>query len=210
MTEAGVTKGKKYRFGRIITSEGLLLFDFEVRDLMTKEILNGLRKGMTAALEYQIQLWQERQWVNRLAAEELLRMKVSYDTWEERYIVDMVGGDPQRFNEDDLKAFCSELVEFPVANADELDQDAEYTIAVKIILQPLSVDSYREIRQWLSGEVRQLNPKKITSTQEPGKKAGNWLLGLVLNLTGFGDRVITAKSDRFQLTGGSVVVLERN
>jgi hypothetical protein len=56
--------------------------------------------------------------------------------------------------------------------------------------------------------MKDLNPKAIKSTKSAGKKAGDWLLGVVLNLTGFGDRLIETRSRPFIIKGGFVVVQE--
>ncbi len=206
---SGLTKGKKYRFGEIKEENGLLVVNFQMRDLFGNDVLRGLQKGMTAAIEYHVQLWKDRpHWVNQLTAEKIVRMKVSFDNWERRYVLATPEGEPRLLNEDGIRQRCSELVNFPIAPLEKLESRSRYTITIRVILQPMSVESYQEITRWLSGEVKELNPKTLKSTKSPGKKAGNWLLGLVLNLTGFGDRVISAKSPAFTWTEGSVVLEE--
>ena len=199
-------KKKRYHFGEIKGANGSLVINFQINDLFSKEVIQGLQKGMTAAIEYQIQLWKERpHWADQLVAEELIRMKVSYDNWERRYILDTPKEGPRLLNEDKIRERCSQLTDFAIAPLEKLIQGSRYSVAVKAILQPMSVESYQEIKRWLSGEVKELNPKAIKSSKSPGRKAGNWLLGLVLNLTGFGDRVITAKSPVFSWADGTVV-----
>lgn len=204
---SGLTKGKKYRFGKIRGEKGTLVVDFQLRDLISNDVFNGLQKGMTAAIEYQVQLWKDRpHWVNQLVAEEIVRMKVSFDNWERRYVVTTPEEEPKLLNEDGVRERCSELVNFPIASLEKLEQGSRYRIAIRVILQPMSVENYREIKRWLAGEVKEFNPKTLKSTKSPGKKAGNWLLGLVLNLTGFGDRVISAKSPVFTWENGTVIL----
>ena len=202
---SALPKGKKYRFGQVREENGNLLINFEIRDLMNQDVLLGLQKGMTAAIEYQIQLWDESpRWANRLVAEQIRRLKISYDAWERRYVVFRPGIDPEIMNEDRVIRECSELIDFNLASVNLLEPDGSYTIAIRLVLQPMSVENVEEIRRWLSGEVKQINPKAITDSENPGKKAGNWFMGLVLNLTGFGDKVITAKSPPFNWKEGTV------
>jgi len=202
-----VGKEKKFRFGEIRIRDDALVVNFEVYDLFSDEVLQGLQKGMTAALEYQIQLWKQRpHWVDQLVTEEFVRMKVSFDNWEKRYVLTTPQEGPRLMNEDRILNRCSQLVDFPLTSADMLSDGSQYTIAVKVILRPMSVENYQEIKRWLAGEVKELNPKAIRTSKSPGKKAGNWLLGLVLNLTGFGDRIITAKSPPFQWRQGSGII----
>ena len=202
---SGSPNEKKYRFGKIKAENGSLLVNLQIRDLLDKDIIKGLQKGMTAAIEYQVQLWKDRpRWVNQLVAEEIVRMKVNYDNWERRYVLVTPRGEPSLLNEDRIREHCSNLVDFPIGSLDQLEPESRYMIAIKVILQPMSMESYQEIKRWLTGEVKELNPKALKSTKSPGKKAGNWLLGLILNLTGFGDKVITAKSPEFYWKDGSV------
>ena len=200
----GSAKEKKYRFGPIRERDGWLLMNFQVFDLINQDLIHGLQKGMTAALEFQIQLWDERpRLMKRLIAEEFVRMKVNYDTWDRRYVVHTPAGEPQRLQEDQMRRQCSELIDLPIAELDNMEPDGRYSLAIRVLLQPMSVENYEEIKRWLSGEVRQINPKSVKSA-EPGKKAGDWLMGLILNLTGLGDRVITAKSPPFSWREGTV------
>jgi hypothetical protein len=202
-----IGREKKYRFGEIRIQDGALIVNFEVYELFSEEVLQGLQKGMTAALEYQIQLWKQRpHWVDQLVTEEFVRMKVSYDNWEKRYVLTTPQEGPRLMNEDRIRHRCSQLVDFPMTSVDMLSDESPYSIAVKVILRPMSVENYQEIKRWLAGEVKELNPKAIRTSKSPGKKAGNWLLGLVLNLTGFGDRIITAKSPPFRWHEGSGII----
>lgn len=209
LPELSSAKEKKYRFGEIKEENGFLVFNFQVKDLLSKDVLKGLQKGMTAAVEYQVQLWRERpHWVNQLVAEEIVRMKVNFDNWEKRYAVVTRDEEPRLLNEDRVREQCSELTNFRVAPLNKLEEGSQYIITVKVVMQPMSMESYQEIKRWLAGEVKELNPKAIKSTKSPGRKAGDWLVGLVLNLTGFGDRVITAKGPAFYWKEGSVILEE--
>jgi len=206
---SGLAKKRKFRFGEIKIENGSLLINFEVNDLMKKEIIQGLQKGMTAALEYQVQLWKQRpHWADQLISEKIIRMKVSFDNWERRYVLDRPREDVRLLTEDRIKEKCSKLVDFPLSSQENLETGSRYIVAIKVVLQPMSVENYQEIKRWLAGEVREINPKAISSSKSPGKKAGNWLLGLVLNLIGFGDRIITAKSAAFTWNESAVVFEE--
>ncbi len=209
-SSAGLTNGEQYRFQNIGVEENFLTFDFEIFDLFSEDILTGLRKGMTAAVEYRVQLWEERRhWFDRMVTEKSIRMKVGYDNWERCFVLTRPEETPLLLNENHIQEGCSQFDDFRLIALDQLKSKVRYTIVVKTILQPLSVDSYEEIKRWLTGEVQELNPKALKSTESPDEKAGDWLLGLVLNLTGFGDRVITAESPTFQIENSTVVIDEK-
>ncbi len=206
----GFTNERKYLFENIRVEEDVLTFDFEIFDLFNEDILRGLRKGMTAAIEYQVQLWEERRhWFDRMVTEKSIRMKVAYDNWERCFILTRPQETPLLLGEDHIQERCSRFDNFHLVDPKQLKSEGRYTIVVKTILQPLSVESYEEIKRWLTGEVQELHPKALKSTESPDEKAGDWLLGLVLNLTGFGDRVITAESPTFQIENSTVVIDEK-
>ena len=208
LPEAGVARDRKYRFGELKVADGHVLVNFQVRDLLNTDVIHALQKGMTAAVEYEVQIWRDRSgWVDQLVDEDRFRMKVSYDAWEKRFILAEKRGEYRLMNEDRVREKCSEIVDFPLTAVENLDEGGRYFVTVRVILQPMSVESYEEIKRWLTGEVSELNPKAIRQTRDPGKKAGDWFMGLVLNLTGFGDRILNAKGPLFTWSEGRITVL---
>ena len=205
----GLTKEKQYQFRNILIEDSVLVFDFELLDLFNEDILKGLRRGMTAAIEYRIQLWEERRhWFDRMVIEKTIRMKIGYDNWERGYVLMRPGEPPVLLSEEHMLERCSRHEGFHIIELDHLVAGNRYTIVVKIVLHPMSVDNYKEIKRWLTGEVQELDPKALKSSESPDEQAGDWLMGLVLNLTGFGDRVTTAKGPTFWLEN-NVVIIEK-
>ncbi len=208
---SGLTKEKKYIFGEIKGQNDYLVVNFELINFLNRDILNGLQKGLTAGIEYQLQLWKENQhWVDQLIAEKTFRVKVSFDNWERRYVLTTGEGKSIFLNEEMLKQRCSKLTNFRLSPLSKLKSGKRYRITVRVVLQPMSVENYQEVKRWLAGEIKELKPKALKPSRSPVKKAGNWLLGLVLNLTGFGDQVVTAKSPAFYWQNGSVILEKRN
>ena len=204
-------KETRYRFSEITNRNGNLVFTFRIKDFITKDVLEGLQKGMTAAVEFQIQLWRARRnWIDQLVTDKSMRMRIVYDNWEKRYIVSTQQDEDIRMNEDGVQRFCSELVEYELEPLSSFRPDKQYYIGVRAVLQPLSIENIQGIKRWLTGEVKDLNPKAIKSTKSAGKKAGDWLLDVVLNLTGFGDRLIEGKSRPFTVNQDTVVVQEED
>ena len=202
-------KKSKCHFKEIAHQDGSLVVSFEIRDFITKDLLEGLRKGMTAAVEFQVQLWRShRGWMDRLVVEEAIRMRIVYDNWGRCYIVSTREDEALNMNETNLIRFCSEMQNYKLASLEKLDVDKPYYIGVRAVLKPLSIENIQEIKRWLTGEVRNLNPKSIRSVKSPGKKAGNWLVGVMLKLTGFGDRLVQGKSSLFFLKEGPAIVRE--
>jgi hypothetical protein len=94
----------------------------------------------------------------------------------------------------------------PLIDADKLEEKRKYKIAIRITFKAMSIENVQDIQRWLSGEVEEINPKAIRASKSPLRKAGDWALGLMVNLSGFGDKVVLAKSPPFVWQDGSVVV----
>ncbi len=204
---AGASKSKSCRFENIRCRGSSLIIDLRVKDLISEKILNGLQRGMTVTVEYQIQLWRKRPgWIDKFISERLIRMKLTYDTWERKYVISKIENQERTVNEEMLHHACSYLKNIEVTSTDRLDPGKKYFLAARVILHPLSVENIEEVRRWLAGEVRELNPKSITSSESPGKKAGKWFLSILLNLTGFGDKIVSGKSPLFYYKNGRVII----
>lgn len=204
---SGWSKEQNYRFNEIRVKDGKLKVHFFVGSLLNRDVFNSLQKGMTAAVEYQIQLWKEQKnWVDQLVTEEFCRMKIGYDSWEKRYILTLRDGTSTLVNEDGVWEHCAKLSGFPLADAEKLEANRRYRIVIRITFQPMSIENVEDIKRWLSGEAGEINPKAIQASKSPLKKAGDWMVGLVVNLSGFGDKVILAQSQPFLWQDGLVVV----
>ena len=197
-------QNREARFYALWQENNQVMAHVEISELVDGELILGLKKGMTATLEYEVQLWQKRRWSDKLLEARYHRMKLAWDPWSKRYTVETRTQRPLLLSEAGLIKRCTQFENLRVAPTDQLEKNEKYYIALKVILKPMSVENMDEITKWLSGEVKDIDPKQISSAPKTKKRAGNWLMGLALNLTGFGDRVITAKSPRFTWREGDL------
>lgn len=202
---AGRTDAGQCRFDSVAVSGDSVIVGFEMSGLFDRETFRSLRKGMTAGLEYQIQVWGERDgWFDAVVDETVLRMKLGYDNWERCYTVTRPGG-TARFQEDSAaERDCCRIRGIGLVRRDRLKPGRTYHILVRMVFEPMSVESLHEIGRWLSGEVDDLNAKSLRRKRSPVKSAGDWLLGFVVNLSGFGDREFTAESPPLVVENGNV------
>ncbi|MBN2414981.1 DUF4390 domain-containing protein [bacterium] len=190
---------KPVEFRNITVTDSVVSADILFKQLFRDDIVPRLRKGMTAAMEYQIQLWEQRGgWADRLVCEKYTRIKLSYDPWLKQYQLIAGSDDPRQMNEDSLRASCSILQDIGLAPEGGVRADSRYYIAARAVVHPMSVENVDEIRRWLSGEARELDPRSISLKDQPGRKASHWAVRFFLNITGFGDRVMSGKSGLFR------------
>jgi hypothetical protein len=202
---------KLYRFESVLIESDSLRMDFAVDSLFSREVFRGLKKGMTAGLEYQVQLWEKRSgWFDMVVAETGQRMKIGYDNWERKFTVMHADRTLLFKNEEEAGRHCSRLTRFGITGKDQLKPARAYRIFVRVLFQPMSMENVEEIRRWLSGKADDLNAKSIKRSKSPLKSAGDWLLGFVVNVSGFGDREFTAESPEFTAENGVLVIVGGN
>lgn len=186
-------------------SSGSLLLDFHVAEIIDEKVAEGLLKGLTSTIEYQVELWEKRGVFNHLVTQQDIRMKVFYDNWEHKYVI--MSAEEKRLTNslETVKEKCSQIQNFIIVPINKLKSKNSYFLNVKVILRPLSMENYQEIRHWLSGKARnfKLDDLDDTDTQEQKFKGG--LFKMFLALTGFGDRVISGKCNDFKIQEGEVV-----
>jgi len=190
--------GYQVVFGNIQITDSLVTADIEVHQLIKADLIKSLHRGMTAAFEYQVQLWQQRsRWSDKLLVEKYSRIKISYDPWQKKFILQAGSGAPEQMQEDSLRIRCSKILKTEMIPAETLAATGTYYLALRIVIHPMAVENVEEISHWLSGEAKEFSPKAIKLKDKPGRKAGNWLMKFFLNITGFGDKVISGKSKLF-------------
>lgn len=197
---SGLSQGasKRVIIDSVKVKSDLLMLDFTAEGIIDQKVSEGLQKGLTSTIEYQIQLWEKKSgWINNLVSESAIRMKIYYDNWEKKYVIHSREEKRLTSSLETVREKCSIISNSPVYNANQIDSTSFYFITVKVILRPLSVENYQEIKNWLSGEAKSFQLKKLGDTQQQEKQIKGGMFKMLLALTGFGDRVISGKSDEF-------------
>ncbi|MDZ7318365.1 MAG: DUF4390 domain-containing protein [candidate division KSB1 bacterium] len=198
---------KKVMVDSIAVNNQLLLLSFHAEEFIDEKIAEGLQKGLTSTVEYQIQLWEKRGGlINNLVAQRELRMKIYFDNWEHKYV--LLTPEEKRLTNSlaTVKERCSVGQNVEIVPLAQLKEDRKYFITISLVLRPLSMENYQEIKNWLSGRARDFSLKDIDDTQQQEKKLKGGLLKMFLTLTGFGDRVVSGQGAEFIIHQG---VIER-
>ena len=182
-----------------------LTVDFRGEGILEDKIAEGLRKGRTSTLEYKIQLWgKTKGLLNRLITEKEIRIKTFYDFWEEKFVI--LTPDEQRLTRSmkTVRKRCTEFTQFRIAPVKDMNENMTCFITIEVILRPLSVENYEEIKKWLSGEVKDIDLKEMSDPEKQETGLKNSLLRTFMTITGFGDRVIKGESKKFMLKENKV------
>lgn len=172
-----------------------LSFDLLLEGAFGEKHENELREGFATHMTYTVELWRERGfWFDKLELTKTLTMKVTYDLWAERYIVQFRRDRLARFDTlDEVKEVVCRLEGLRLIDANELDRSEEYYIAVRAHLRPLTIEELGELEDWLSGDL-----------PSGGRGRGilsipSYLMRMLLDTTGVTDRSTWAKSEVFSV-----------
>ncbi len=188
-------------FTSLSLKDGKVTADLIIEGLVGEDLVSGLSKGMTASLEYQLQVWQKRRfWSDKPITEHYRRIKISFDPWLKKYIFES-GGTKEEMVLDSLVNRLTKLNHVEGCTVDLLGEKRPCYFTLTVTLHPLAMENVGELSRWLSGEVKDLRPGSFKSVEEPDRKAGSWLLKVFLSVSGLGGKVTSGKSPSFQVEG---------
>jgi hypothetical protein len=190
----GQTRALTLRIDHIATTDTALVVDLVAEHVIDPETARGLAEGVPATLIYEIEIWRDRPgWFDHFAGGRLLVFKVQRDAWDEVYVVrDSQGLTLGLPNLDAVRELLEHQVGVAVAPVVDLSLDHAYYLVIKVALKPLTAEDVDELEGWLAGEV------------EPSEHSFGLLtlpknfFGLVMDVTGFGDRNGTVRSANFR------------
>ncbi|MBN2102841.1 DUF4390 domain-containing protein [bacterium] len=212
LSAAPITQARQVRidFDTLYVESQTLMGSLHIHNLLDKQSIKALRKGMTAIIEYRAQIWHEKnRWVKSMIHERYRRLKINYNHWERKYQVFFQDGQSRLYEEQELIDYCQQLSAFKIIDIHSLTEGYRYRVVAQVLFRPMSMENIQELKQWLSGEADEFDPGDIKISKSPWKKAGDWILNVFVNLTGFGDQVITGKSPLFYLTNGQLLLEEK-
>lgn len=174
--------------------DGRLFVDFHISNLLDDKTLEGLRKGFTSRIVHQVRLWKTTKIVSSIAAEVEYSVIALYDNWEKKYAI--VTNNERRLtgNIERLRRQCSVVTAMEIADTSQVKDNTTYYLSIHSIFQPMSDDSYGDLREWIS---------KKSDHPKPNKKSRGRFFGMLLELMGFGDSSLNYKSPDFVLRNKS-------
>ncbi|MFC1513728.1 DUF4390 domain-containing protein [candidate division KSB1 bacterium] len=181
--------------------DGYLNLSFHITDLFNEDILDGMKKGLTINITYNIDLWQSRsRWFDKNIMQVESFFKVGYNRFDQRYVwydtKNLERLTTSSFERIDNK--CSYITGIALIDTSRIQPGKEYYVAIEGILEPLSVENLEEMRKWLTGEVSDLGIN--TNPVESPKKLSNRFLIFVKNISGFGDQQYSVRGRNFVIS----------
>lgn len=166
-------------------------------DVISPRVEGSLTRGMPATLQFHAELWRQRRgWFDRLESSFDASLRIRYEVWSERFLIERRGQSPVAVSTlDSARIALSRPIGLPVGRVAPLQPGMRYYVLMSVTLKPLSVEDFEEGEGWLSGEVenkRRAGFGIITAIPRS-------LFDAVRNFAGFGDEHARALTDDFTL-----------
>jgi hypothetical protein len=189
------------------------VIDFHVDSLLNQNLLAGMRRGLTSSAQFRVQLWRKRGlWFgSTLLAQRQYEIKSTYDQWEQKYVLITPGEKRLTSKVDLMRQRWEQHHGVALVEAAKLHPSRQHFVTIELQIEPVSKETLNEIRGWLAGEGKSLPQDSTDASGDKNRKdAPDRFLEMIVNLTGFGKRVISMKSEMFQLTAGGEIENEHD
>ena len=191
---------------------GYLRVDFHADSLLTARLLANMRRGVTSSARFRVQLWRKRSWLlSGVAAERVLEIKATFDPWEQQFLVQTP--DERRLTKswEYVKNRWERHRGLALADSSQLPAKHRFYVVVEATLEPVSRESLREIRGWLSGEMKSITQRDSAQSPPPddGRGLQDRVWGTVLDLTGLGEQAASIKSKYFRVREDGIILFEK-
>ncbi len=191
------------RIDSIYVRNDSLFLDLTTRGIINRELIVALTRGATSALTFELQLWRVRRfWPDALVTSRSHRAKLYFEPLEIAYAVSLPDTSPPIFVDlGDLDGYFRRVRGLLVTDQVARLERGRYYCTATVVVEPLAVESYEELKRWISGEAEELarSLKANPRSDRAGPPRKNRLFRLLLNLTGFGDHAYGTHSDPFAL-----------
>lgn len=163
-----------------------LCISYRIEDLLDDKSMEALQRGIKSEIVHSIQLWQHKNFINRLATEKEHPIKVYWDNWEKKYRIESPDENRLTPSIETVKKKCTTIENFILADIASLEKNQKYRLKLQVDFQLISAESYNAISDIFSGGKKQDSPKK---------KSG--FVSMFVNLLGLGDKEFTYESKDF-------------
>jgi hypothetical protein len=153
LVSAQVREGKKYkREMDLAWRAGRLELSMTFPEVFTKRLRKRLQNGFTSRILVYAQLLEAKK--GTPLAQVIVQYTILYDIWEEQFFVrqDTPDGtrDLKASSMDELILTCGKLEGLPLRRMVELPAGMKYGLRVRVVVNPLSAELRKKVREYLS------------------------------------------------------------
>ena len=185
---------KKVVLDSLVLDAGQLRLSYHVEGLLDSKMTEGLQKGFTSEIVHHVCLWKSKKVISSISSEIIYPVKVFYDEWQSKYAVATTTESRLTAHLETVDEMCSGLRHFALCDTSSLDEEAKYYLTIEVKIQPISNESYQELRDWISGSTDKQD-------ERPQKAKRGRFAGMLMDMMGLGDKTLLHKSKDFVITG---------
>lgn len=185
----------------ITLSDSMLVASISFDSLFTDKIVEGLERGLTVQIKYEIELWQPRKiWFDKYIISEDFWFKVLFNRWQKKYIISMEEERRSTSSFERVKEICAFQKNHPVRKLGDIQKNKNYYLVAKCSIKPLDIENIEEMSNWLKGGEKkdEKNRRGVTSK----------IIEFVSNVTGFGAKYFSVKSRFFKIDDKNNLIFE--
>ena len=168
-----------------------LLLSYHIDGLLSNNTIQGLERGLTSEVLHHIRLWKSKKLFSAISSEVFISIKLYYDNWEDKFRIITDTENRLTTQVETVREFCSQVRNFPLIDISELEPNNKYYISIETTFKPVSAETYQDLSEWLSGS------SNSEEKEKPKKGGQNKIFGVLLNVMGFGDKVLSYKTKDF-------------
>lgn len=177
-----------------------LAIDWRITSLLDDAARRSLESGVGADLVITLEVWRKRRlWFSKVEASRVFEYSALFDERSRRFELLERGGGKRAFSSvGDLEQFLAAPAAVAIAAGSTLSPTSRYFIAITVELKPLTLEAMRRIEWWMSG-----SPAPKDEDEDGGGAPGSGLtgrlIGIAADLSGFGDRTGSDKTEAFRI-----------
>jgi len=198
IVSSGQGAERKIVVDSLVVSNNQLCLSYHIDGLLNNNTILGLERGLTSEVLHHIRLWKSKKLFSSISAEALISIKILYDNWEDKFRLVTETENRLTTQVETVRQFCSEVRNYVLADISELEAESKYYISVETTFKPVSAETYEDLNSWLSGNSSADNKEK------PKTGGQNKVFSVLMNVMGFGDKVLSYKSGDFIIKNSSI------
>jgi len=189
------------RIEELGVDRGWVAARLHLADAFDADTRASLASGLPITVRFTTELWQHRsRWFDRQVSSRVLSYRIRWDPGEQVYTL-TYPGPPRRDSYDELDPLLEEVSRqvVRVHPLGELEARHRYFVIAEAAIRPLTLEEFRELDGWIGGRIRgQGDPETPEEGEEGSGGVARTVVGLLIDLSGFGDVVHRARTDKFR------------